>query len=181
MVELESTFPAHLPAVIFSPMSDSGFWRCLIWIVVLWVGGFVSHGAPPEALPDYGEVSTHPTDIDSTAQGPRLHPRTPKSESMLSLLKPLSGSLSYQRQRAEDPGRFTPGTCEPLSYRGPPHTSPPVPLVDSLAIHQLNDCIFDPHRQRMPCFQKTVQSVVLHASGDSIGNTLAITARNRLC
>jgi hypothetical protein len=34
------------------------------------MGGSVGHEAPPEALPDYGEVSTHPTDIDSTAQGP---------------------------------------------------------------------------------------------------------------
>jgi len=34
-------------------------------------------------------------------------------------------------------------------------------MPDSLAIHQANDRIFDPHRQRMPCLQKTVQSVVL--------------------
>ena len=69
----------------------------------------------------------------------------------------------------------------PLFVRHPVRGHPPCPPLDNSISQQPEDGLLAIFREGGPCLQEAIEPRVLHASGDGIGDTLAITARNRLC
>ena len=59
--------------------------------------------------------------------------------------------------------------------------APPLAPLDKSISQQPEDGLLAIFREGGPCLQEANEPRVLHASGGSIGDTLAITAGNRLC